>query len=162
GYPAGGGLTAPLDGCSEIVERVGDRAVDADLEVQVRTEAQPGAAAVADDLALADARAQRGGEARLVRVARRHRAGVLDAGEVALELGALGAHRAERARLVGSRAGQADLRVDEALLGARDLVAALLDDRGELLLAALEDVQALGGRRRIGLGGAHDPDDVLV
>ena len=54
------------------------------------------------------------------------------------------------------------LRVDEALLGAGDLVAALLDDRGELLLAALEDVQALGGRRRVGLGGAHDLDDVLV
>ena len=86
----------------------------------------------------------------------------LQPGEVALELLALGAHRAQGARLVGARAGQADLGVDEALLGAGDLVAALLDDRGELLLAALEDVQALGGRRRVGLGGAHDPDDVLV
>src|SRR6185295_12577038 len=62
-------------GRSEVVQRVRDRAVDAHLEVQVRTEAQPGAAAVADDLALADARAERRREARLVRVARRQRRG---------------------------------------------------------------------------------------
>src|SRR6478735_200472 len=56
------------------------------------------------------------------------------------------------ARTVPSaRAFQADLGVDEPLLGAGDLVAALLDDRCEPLLAALEDVQALSGRRRVGL-----------
>src|SRR3954462_11591957 len=41
---------------SEVVQRVRDRAVDPHLEVQVRAEAQPGAPAVADDLALRDAR----------------------------------------------------------------------------------------------------------
>ena len=86
----------------------------------------------------------------------------LEPREVALQLLALGAHGAQRARLVRARAGEADPRVDEALLGARDLVAALLDDRGEPLLAALELVQALGRRRRVGLGVAHDLDDVLV
>src|SRR3712207_8913546 len=41
-----------------------------------------GAADVADDLALGDRLADRDADARLVRVARRHRAAVLDAGEV--------------------------------------------------------------------------------
>src|SRR4051794_2809255 len=47
-------------------------------------EAAPGAAAVADDLTLCDARAERRAEARLVGVARRHHGGVLDAREVAV------------------------------------------------------------------------------
>src|SRR5689334_10633367 len=50
-------------------------------------EATAGASNVADDLALLDARAHRGGEPRLVRVARGERARVLDAGEVAVPAG---------------------------------------------------------------------------
>ena len=69
----------------------------------------------------------------------------LEPGEGALELLALGAHGAQRARLVRARAVEPDPRVDEALLGPGDLVAALLDDRGDALLAALELVQARGG-----------------
>src|SRR3954453_8487534 len=72
------------DAPSEVVQRVRDRAVDPHLEVQVRPEAQPGAAAVADDLALADGRAERRREARLVRVARGERRGVRDARVVAV------------------------------------------------------------------------------
>ena len=70
--------------------------------------------------------------------------------------------RAERARLVGARAVEPDPGVDEALLGARDLVAALLDDRGDALLADLELVQARRGGRRVGLGVVHELDDLLV
>src|SRR3954452_719023 len=72
---------------SEVVQRVRDRAVDPHLEVQVRAEAQPGAAGVADDLALRDARPERGREARLVRVARRQRRAVRDARVVAVAAG---------------------------------------------------------------------------
>src|SRR4051812_47871527 len=72
---------------SKVVQRVRDRSVDAHLEVQVRTEAAPGAARQADDLALADTLAQRDAERGLVGVAGGHRAGVLDAGEVAIATG---------------------------------------------------------------------------
>src|SRR6185503_17702903 len=91
-------------GRSEVVQRVRDRTVDAHLEMQVRTEAQPGAAGVADDLALADARAERRREARLVRVARRQRGRVRDAGVVAVP--ARGAGRLHQRDL--ARRGRAD------------------------------------------------------
>src|SRR3954453_14699420 len=77
----------------QVVHRVHDRPVDAHLEVQMRAEAAPGAAAVADHLALADRRPHRGGEARLVGGARRHRRRMLDAREVAVAAGCrLGLH----------------------------------------------------------------------
>src|SRR3954464_8584713 len=52
----------------EVPHRVDDRAVDADLEVEVVAEAAPRASAVADDLPLRHARTHRRREARLVRV----------------------------------------------------------------------------------------------
>src|SRR6476661_503897 len=63
----------------QVVQRVRDRPVDAHLEVQVRAEAQAGAAADADDLTLADALAERHLEGGLVGVARGERARVRDA-----------------------------------------------------------------------------------
>src|SRR3954469_20727447 len=54
-------------------------------------EAAAGASNVADDLPLTDLRAHRGREARLVRVTRRERARVLDAGEIAVAAGDAGA-----------------------------------------------------------------------
>src|SRR4051794_11017229 len=71
-------------GSLQVVHRIRDRAVDAHLEVEVVAEATAGAADVPDDLALGDRLAHRDADARLVRVARRHRARVLDAGEVAV------------------------------------------------------------------------------
>src|SRR4051794_27971970 len=68
----------------EIARRIHRRAVDARLEMHVRAEAVAGAAAGADHLALADARPHGGPDARLVAVARGQRAGVLDAGVVAV------------------------------------------------------------------------------
>src|SRR3954452_21226579 len=70
---------------SEVVQRVDRDAVDARLEVQVVPEAVAGAPDVADDLALGDARAHGGREARLVRVAGGEPAArVLDARVVAV------------------------------------------------------------------------------
>src|SRR5918911_4396014 len=65
---------------SEVAGRVHRLAVDARLEVHVGAEAVARAAAVADDLALAHARPDRRADARLVAVAGRQRARVLDAG----------------------------------------------------------------------------------
>src|SRR5436309_7225570 len=77
--------SCPLRGsASEVAQRVHDRAVDAHLEVQVRAEAETGAAGQADDLALADVLADARLDRRLVPVARRHHCGVLDAGVVAV------------------------------------------------------------------------------
>ena len=66
----------------QVPRRVLRLAVDPSLEVQVRAGAAPGAADVADHLALLDARALRGGEARHMGVARRELAGVRDADDV--------------------------------------------------------------------------------
>src|SRR4051794_11552692 len=54
----------PREPASEVVQRIRHRAVHPHLEVQMIAEAQAGAADVADDLALADVRAQRRAEAR--------------------------------------------------------------------------------------------------
>src|SRR5215213_4424170 len=83
-YSAPCGRSAGLWGRLQVAGRVDRRAVDARLEVQVVAEAVPGAADVADDLALGDARAVGCAVARLVGVARRQAAGVLDAGVVAV------------------------------------------------------------------------------
>src|SRR4051794_5884142 len=112
----------------EVVERVGHLAVDADLEVQVVAVAAAGAARVADDLALGDMGAHRGGEARLVRVTRRHGCRVLDAGEVAVAAGLrLALHQGDRARggRADRRAGR-DADVDARVAG---LPRALLAER---------------------------------
>src|ERR687896_613560 len=66
----------------QVAHRVDRRPARARLELQVVAEAVAGAADVADHLALADGGAVRGGEARLVRVARGQAATVLDAGVV--------------------------------------------------------------------------------
>src|SRR3712207_6568402 len=63
----------------QVTGRVDRRPVDAHLEVQVRTGGVARVARLADDLALADALAHGHADARLVAVARRQRAGVLDA-----------------------------------------------------------------------------------
>ena len=68
----------------QISERVDGRAVDPDLEVEVVAEAAAGAADVADHVALRDRRADAGRVARLVRVAGREPAAVVDAGVVAV------------------------------------------------------------------------------
>src|SRR5829696_2481568 len=70
----------------QVPHRIDGRPVDAHLEVQVVAEAVPGAADVADHLALAHARAHRGPVAGLVRVAGRERA-VRDARVVAVAAG---------------------------------------------------------------------------
>src|SRR4051794_27375204 len=81
----------------EVVKRIHNGAVDARLEVQVRAEAAARAARVPDHLALGYVRAHRGREARLVRVTGRERAGVLDAGEVAVAAARrLGLHQHDR------------------------------------------------------------------
>src|SRR2546430_2633344 len=54
----------------QVAQRVHDGPVDAHLEVQVRAEAQAGAADVADDLALRHVLARANGERRLVAIAR--------------------------------------------------------------------------------------------
>ena len=87
----------------EVAHRVDRRPVDARLEVQVVAEAVAGAAHVADDLALLHAGAVGGGEARLVRVAARQAAGVLDAGVVAVA--AHPAHQHHAARVGGADRG---------------------------------------------------------
>src|SRR3954447_20834707 len=93
---------------SQVIKRVHNRAVDARLEVQVRSEAAAGAAGVADDLALGDVRADAGGEARLVRVPREERRGVLNAREVAVPAArGLGLHEPTRARGGGADRGAA-------------------------------------------------------
>src|SRR4051794_36066373 len=128
GEPAGRARPARV---SQVIKRVHDRAVDARLEVQVRAEAAAGAAGVADDLALGDVRADARGEARLVRVTRRERPGVLDAGEVAVAAArGLGLHERDRARRGGADRGAArhadvDARV-AGLPGAR-----LAEGRGD-------------------------------
>src|SRR3954454_1572160 len=115
----------------QVVQRVRHRAVDPHLEVEVRAEAQAGAAADADDLALADVRPERGGEARLVGVARRQRRGVRDARVVAVA-----ARRARRLHERDlARGGRADRRparhadVDAGM--ARLPRAALAERRGD-------------------------------
>src|SRR5918996_149109 len=86
----------------KVTERVCRRAVDADLEVEVVAEAVPGAADVADHLALADAAGgQR--EARLVRVAGGDACTVVDAGVV--PVAAVGRRERDRARLRGTDRG---------------------------------------------------------
>src|SRR5829696_6338723 len=78
----------------QVPHRIDGRPVDAHLEVQVVAEAVPGAADVADHLALAHARAHRGPVARLVRVAGRERAAVVDARVVAVAAGPAQQHDA--------------------------------------------------------------------
>src|SRR4051812_34903370 len=116
---------------SEVVQRVRDRAVDPHLEVQVRPEAQAGAAAVADDLALADGRPERRREARLVRVARRERRGVRDARVVAVAArradGLHQRHLARRGGTDGRPARHADVDAGVARLPR----AALAERRGD-------------------------------
>src|SRR4051794_24644586 len=82
------------------------RAVDAGLEVHVRTEAVARAAAGADDLALADALPHRHADARLVAVAGGQAAGVLDAGVVAVAADPAGDGDAAGLRGVDGRAGR--------------------------------------------------------
>src|SRR4051812_17307064 len=69
---------------AEVVHRVHDGPVYPGLEVEVRPEAQPGAAGEADHLSLAHALPDADLDARLVAVARRQRPGVLDARVVAV------------------------------------------------------------------------------
>src|SRR4051794_11450234 len=116
---------------SKVVQRVRDRPVDAHLEVQVRTEAATGAARQADDLALADPLAQRDAERRLVRVAGGHRAGVLDAGEVAVAArGRLGLLQRNAPRRGGAdRGAGGDADVDAGVAGLPG--AALAELRGD-------------------------------
>src|SRR4051812_5393644 len=114
--------TGAVDGrvsALQVVHGVDDRAVDPHLEVQVRAVAAARAARVADDLALADARAHRGAEARLVRVARRHRRRVLDAGVVAVAArGRLALHQDDPARGGGAdRRARRDADVDAGVAG---------------------------------------------
>src|SRR4051794_2471050 len=72
------------DSLREVGHRIGDLAVDSHLEVKVRAEAEASAVADPDHLALAHVLALADGEARLVRVAGRDPAPVVDAGEVAV------------------------------------------------------------------------------
>src|SRR5205807_5328074 len=65
----------------QIPKRIDGRAVDPNLEMQMRAEAVPRAPDVADHLALRDAAAT-DGERRLVRVRRRETAAVVDDREV--------------------------------------------------------------------------------
>src|SRR5262245_42334364 len=68
----------------QVAHRVNDLAVDPDLEVEVGPEAEAGAVADPDHLALADALAHRDRDRLLVRVAAREAAAVVDAGVVAV------------------------------------------------------------------------------
>src|SRR5437588_6629359 len=68
----------------EVAQRVDRRPVDPHLEVQVRAEAVARAADVADQLSLCDLRARADGEGRLVGVAGRHPAAMVDTGVVAV------------------------------------------------------------------------------
>src|SRR5215204_2817859 len=88
------GRTTAVAASLQVAHRVDGRPVDARLEVQVVAEAVPGAADVADHLALAHARAHRGPVARLVRVAGRERAAVVDARVVAVAAGPAQQHDA--------------------------------------------------------------------
>ena len=82
--------------------------------------------------------------------------------EVGLQRLALGADLAQRVGLAGPRLRVAHPRADQLVLDDGDLVAALEHDRGQLLLARLELVQARGGARRVGLRVAHELDDRVV
>src|SRR4051812_14192626 len=79
----------------EVAERIDRGAVDAHLEVEVRAEAVPGAADVADYLPLGDLGAVPDREARLVAVRSREAAAVVDDDQVAVA--ALPASRDDRA-----------------------------------------------------------------
>src|SRR5581483_12335931 len=70
--------------CLEVAERVDGAAVDPHLEMEVRPEAVPGAADVADRLALAHVLAARDGDLRLVAVGSGEVAAVVDHDEVAV------------------------------------------------------------------------------
>ena len=74
----------------EVPHRVDRIAADPDLEVQVRAGRVARVAGVADDLALADALADRDRDPRLVAVARGDAAAVVDAGVVAVAAGPAG------------------------------------------------------------------------
>ena len=82
--------------------------------------------------------------------------------EVALEVLAALARAGERRRLVGAHGGERVAAVDELARDARDLVAPRLDRGGDLRLALLELVEALGGARRLGARGADAVDDARV
>src|SRR5690606_31557569 len=104
--------------------RVHGTAVDADLEVQVRPGRVAGVAGVADHLALRDVLADRHADRRLVAVARRQAAAVVDAGVVPVAAdppgdrdrpGVGGAQR----RAVGQRDVDAGVQTPPALAEAR-------------------------------------------
>src|SRR4051794_29669516 len=121
-----------ISGCnSEVVQGIHHSPVDPGLEVEMVPEAAAGASNVADDLALLDRSAHRSAEARLVRVTRGERAGVLDAGEVAVAAGGrLGLHQDDLARRGGvdRRAGR-DADVDARVAGLPG--ARLAEGRGD-------------------------------
>src|SRR5215207_9453786 len=71
-------------GSAQVVERVGHRAADANLEVQVGAEGEAGVADEADDLPLHDVLADADVDRGLVRVAGGDAAAVVDAGVVAV------------------------------------------------------------------------------
>ena len=87
---------------------------------------------------------------------------LLELAQMGLQRLALGADLAQRVGLAGARLLVAHARADQLVLDHGDLVAALEHDRGQLLLARLELVEARGGARRVGLRVAHELDDRVV
>ena len=82
--------------------------------------------------------------------------------EVALEVLAALARAGQRRGLVGAHGGELVAAVDELPAHGRDLVAPRLDGGGDLGLALLELVEAVGGARRLGARGADAVDDARV
>src|SRR5207248_9396231 len=84
---------AGRSGCGlQVAQRIDGIPVDPDLEMQVWAEAVPRTADVADHLALADLRPGRDRIRRLMGIAGRHAAAVVDAGVVAVATDPAGEH----------------------------------------------------------------------